>query len=98
GIEIVPRASDRYAATLRAALIPVLARKDGPMPYALGIAAAALSIGLWAQPAEAQEKPTLTVYTYSGFPSEYGPGGTIKKRFEETCGCTLDWVESEDAG
>ena len=28
------------------------------------------------------KKPILTVYTYSGFPSEYGPGGTIKERFE----------------
>jgi thiamine transport system substrate-binding protein len=46
----------------------------------------------------AQEKPTLTVYTYSGFPSEYGPGGTIKARFEEVCGCALEWVTSDDAG
>lgn len=44
------------------------------------------------------EKPALTVYTYSGFTSEYGPGGTIKERFEATCGCTLEWVTSEDAG
>jgi len=49
-------------------------------------------------PAFAQEKPTLTVYTYSGFPSEYGPGGTVKARFEEVCGCTLEWVTSDDAG
>lgn len=49
--------------------------------------------------AEAQsERPTLTVYTYSGFTSEYGPGGVIKERFEATCGCTLEWVTSEDAG
>ncbi len=48
--------------------------------------------------ASAQERPTLTVYTYSSFTSEYGPGGTIKERFEAICGCTLRWVESEDAG
>jgi len=49
--------------------------------------------------AQAQaERPTLTLYTYSGFTSEYGPGGTIKERFEATCGCTLEWVTSEDAG
>lgn len=51
-----------------------------------------------ATPSFAQEKPTLTVYTYSGFPSEYGPGATIKTRFEEVCGCTLEWVTSDDAG
>ncbi len=60
--------------------------------------AAALLLALAAVPAAAQEKPVLTVYTYSGFPSEYGPGGTIKQRFEAVCGCTLEWVESEDAG
>ena len=50
-------------------------------------------------PALAQtEKPALTVYTYSSFAGEYGPGGTIKARFEETCGCTLEWVASDDAG
>lgn len=48
--------------------------------------------------ASAQERPTLTVYTYSSFSGEYGPGGAIKERFEATCGCTLNWVESEDAG
>jgi thiamine transport system substrate-binding protein len=57
-----------------------------------------LALALVAAPANAQEKPTLTVYTYSGFPSEYGPGGAIKARFEETCGCTLEWVTSDDAG
>jgi thiamine transport system substrate-binding protein len=61
-------------------------------------AAAALALTLVAAPAAAEEKPVLTVYTYSGFPSEYGPGATIKERFETVCGCTLEWVESEDAG
>ncbi len=60
--------------------------------------ALALAAMLFAAPAAAQEKPTLTVYTYSGFPSEYGPGGVIKERFEAVCGCTLEWVTSDDAG
>ena len=60
--------------------------------------AVALALSILAAPALAQEKPVLTVYTYSGFPSEYGPGGTIKERFEAVCGCTLEWVESDDAG
>jgi thiamine transport system substrate-binding protein len=58
-----------------------------------------LLFALLSAPAAAQgEKPVLTVYTYSGFPSEYGPGGVIKERFEETCGCALEWVTSDDAG
>ncbi|WP_230530149.1 thiamine ABC transporter substrate binding subunit [Microvirga roseola] len=48
--------------------------------------------------AQAQEKPTLNVYTYSSFAGKYGPGKTIKERFEATCECTLNWVTAEDAG
>ncbi len=57
------------------------------------IAAAALSA-----PAAAQDKPTLTVHTYSSFVGKYGPGKAIKERFEETCGCTVAWLTSDDAG
>lgn len=59
---------------------------------------AAATLAVVAASALAAEKPTLTVYTYSGFSGEYGPGGKIKERFEASCGCTLDWVESDDAG
>lgn len=48
-------------------------------------------------PAAAQEKPILAVYTYSSFAGEYGPGEAIEARFEETCGCDLEWVASDDA-
>lgn len=60
-------------------------------------ASVALSLTL-AQTGFAQSsKPALTVYTYSSFAGEYGPGSVIKTRFEERCDCTLDWVESDDA-
>src|SRR5882757_7821352 len=68
------------------------------MPSTLRVAVTALAFGLVAASAAAADKPVLTVYTYSGFPSEYGPGGTIKERFDAVCGCTLEWVTSEDAG
>jgi thiamine transport system substrate-binding protein len=48
--------------------------------------------------AHAQSKPTLTVYTYGSFAGKYGPGKTVKERFEATCACELVWVTSEDAG
>jgi thiamine transport system substrate-binding protein len=57
-----------------------------------------LSVALVLPAAEAQEKPVLTVYTYSSFAGEYGPGATIEARFEESCGCDLEWVASDDAG
>ncbi len=53
--------------------------------------AGALAAGL-AFPAKAADKPTLTVYTYSSFVSDWGPGPAIKKAFEAECDCTLDFV------
>jgi len=56
------------------------------------------SLCLATSAALAQDKPVLTVYTYSSFAGKYGPGKTVKERFEETCGCELTWVIAEDAG
>ncbi|HHQ4617995.1 TPA: thiamine ABC transporter substrate binding subunit [Aeromonas veronii] len=39
---------------------------------------------------------TLTVYTYSSFTAEWGPGPKIKQAFEKECGCTLNLVPLED--
>lgn len=39
---------------------------------------------------------TLTVYTYSSFTAEWGPGPKIKQAFEKECGCTLNLVSLED--
>src|SRR3954452_11639104 len=64
----------------------------------LRLAAAALAFLGATTLATAAEKPVLTVYTYSSFSGEYGPGGVIKQRFEAVCGCTLNYVETEDAG
>ncbi len=61
--------------------------------------AVALTLALTGAPARAEdEKPVLTVYTYSSFISEWGPGGPIKERFEAECGCELEWVSTDDAG
>jgi thiamine transport system substrate-binding protein len=48
------------------------------------------------QPAAAQERPELTVYTYESFTGEYGPGPALKKAFEAECGCTLTFSAAED--
>ncbi len=41
-------------------------------------------------------KPTLTVYTYDSFISDWGPGPQVKKAFEKDCGCNLKMVGLED--
>jgi thiamine transport system substrate-binding protein len=42
------------------------------------------------------DKPTLTIYTYSSFVSEWGPGPAIQPLFEAQCQCTIEWVSLED--
>ncbi|URQ61478.1 thiamine ABC transporter substrate binding subunit [Pantoea alhagi] len=41
-------------------------------------------------------RPTLTVYTYDSFATEWGPGPAVKKAFEAQCGCELKFVALED--
>ena len=41
-------------------------------------------------------QPSLVVYTYDSFTSDWGPGPQVKKAFEAECGCTLDLVGLED--
>ena len=45
----------------------------------------------------AADKPVLTIYAYDSFNSEWGPGPAIKKGFEESCDCTLEFVAPGDA-
>jgi len=42
------------------------------------------------------DTPTLTVYTYDSFVSDWGPGPAIEAAFEETCGCDLVFVGAGD--
>ena len=42
------------------------------------------------------DTPTLTVYTYDSFVSDWGPGPAVEAAFEETCGCDLVFVGAGD--
>src|SRR3979409_734108 len=44
----------------------------------------------------ADDLPVLTVYTYSSFVSDWGPGPAVKKAFEAECACKLNLVAGED--
>lgn len=72
--------------------------KIAPTAARLLSAFAALVIAGSTPFAYAQTEPILTVYTYSSFSGEFGPGEAVKANFEEVCGCVLEWVETEDAG
>lgn len=53
--------------------------------------------GLLAQPAFAQDNPTLTIYTYDSFAAEWGPAPGLKTGFEATCNCTVNFVAAESS-
>lgn len=55
--------------------------------------AAALSLPFGSAMAET---PTLTVYTYDSFITDWGPGPQIKAAFEAECECTLNLVGAGD--
>ena len=55
---------------------------------------ACTALALLALPAMA--KPTLTIYTYDSFVSEWGPGAKIKSAFEGQCDCNIEWVAIQD--
>lgn len=44
----------------------------------------------------AMAQPTLTIYTYDSFVSEWGPGAKIKAAFEKQCECTVAYVSAVD--
>jgi len=51
-----------------------------------------------ALPAAAQDASALTIYTYDGFASEWGPGPGLKKAFEAQCnGCTVNFVAADSS-
>ncbi len=62
----------------------------------LAAAVGALLTGFGLSGSALAEQPTLTVYTYDSFVSEWGPGPAIQKQFEAQCGCKLNWVALED--
>jgi len=64
----------------------------------LASAFAVLAIAGSTPSAYAQTDPILTIYTYSSFSGEFGPGEAVKANFEKVCSCVLEWVETEDAG
>ncbi len=46
--------------------------------------------------AVADDKPTLNVYTYDSFVSDWGPGPAVEKAFEEVCNCDLKFTAAGD--
>ena len=64
-----------------------------PMCLSIAIAFAVVFAGVSSSRAD---NGTLTVYTYSSFVSEWGPGPAIEEAFEAQCDCDLDWVAVED--
>jgi len=62
-----------------------------PIPTVASIAAAVLLAGH-----AAAQTPTLTVYAYDSFVSEWGPGPAIRAGFEAVCGCNVNLLGMGD--
>ena len=45
----------------------------------------------------AEDKPTLTIYTYDSFASEWGPGPGLKSGYEAICDCTVAFVGADSS-
>ncbi|MFO1059300.1 MAG: thiamine ABC transporter substrate binding subunit [Dongiaceae bacterium] len=58
---------------------------------------AALAALLISGRSQAADLPVLTVYTYSSFVADWGPGPAVKKAFEAECGCRVEFVAPGDA-
>ncbi|MES1150984.1 MAG: thiamine ABC transporter substrate binding subunit [Dongia sp.] len=65
------------------------------MQRTLTLTLIAAALAAFAAPASA-ETPRLTVYTYSSFIAEWGPGPKVTPIFEQECGCKIDWVSVGD--
>jgi thiamine transport system substrate-binding protein len=63
-----------------------------PINRVIGVAFLCLLLGTAAQAAT----PSLVIYTYDSFTSEWGPGPQVKKAFEQQCGCTVEFTGLED--
>ena len=59
--------------------------------------AAVAAISLFAAPAIAEEKPTLTIYTYDAFAADWGPAPKIKEKYELNCNCILKFVAADSS-
>ncbi len=71
--------------------VPFLGKGGFVMRIASRLVLSAAFIAL-AGAASAADIPKLTVYTYSSFVAEWGPGPKITPVFEQQCGCKIEWV------
>lgn len=44
------------------------------------------------------DRPKVKVFGYGSFTNSWGPGPRLKALFEETCQCTIEFIESSDSG
>ncbi len=49
------------------------------------------------QIALAEEKPTLTIYTYDAFAADWGPAPLLSAGFEKVCDCLVNWVAADSS-
>lgn len=63
---------------------------------ATGLVTALAASALGTRPAQADDTPVLTIYTYDSFTSDWGPGPAVTEAFESICDCRLNLVGAGD--
>ncbi|MCD7060427.1 thiamine ABC transporter substrate binding subunit [Pelagibacterium xiamenense] len=57
----------------------------------------AVAFGCLASAANAQETPTLTIYTYDAFAADWGPAPALEEGFEAQCNCDVAFVATDSS-
>src|SRR5690242_12247654 len=66
------------------------------MQRTLTLTLIAAAFAAFVSPSASADAPKLTVYTYSSFVADWGPGPKIAPIFEKQCGCKIEWVSVGD--
>jgi thiamine transport system substrate-binding protein len=76
--------------------VPILGKGGFVMRFSTRLALWTAFFAIAGDAAAAADAPKLTVYTYSSFVAEWGPGPKITPIFEQQCGCKIEWVAIGD--
>jgi thiamine transport system substrate-binding protein len=76
--------------------VPCFGKGGFAMRFSARLALWAAFLAVAAGAPAAADAPKLTVYTYSSFNAEWGPGPKITPIFEQQCGCKIEWVSVGD--
>src|SRR5581483_10619650 len=96
-IRLGPAEGHEQATPIRSRCFLCSSGKGGiAMQRTLTLTLIAAAFAALTSPSALADAPKLTVYTYSSFVADWGPGPKITPIFEKQCGCKIEWVSVGD--